>query len=56
MPLFHLGRQAIHDTFAVGSEGEDPVMENAIGNWRNAVVGLGLTIVVVGGALAVAFL
>lgn len=31
-------------------------MESAIGNWRNAVVGLGLTIVVVGGALAVAFL
>jgi hypothetical protein len=24
-------------------------------NWRNAVIGLGLTVIVVGGALAVAF-
>ena len=31
-------------------------MEETFGNWRNAVVGLGLTVVVVGTALALAFL
>lgn len=31
-------------------------MESAFGNWRNAVLGLGLTVAVVGGALAAAFL
>jgi hypothetical protein len=31
-------------------------MDHTFGNWRNAVVGFGLTVVVVGGALAVAFL
>jgi hypothetical protein len=31
-------------------------MDSTFGNWRNAMVGLGLTIVVVGGALAVALL
>ena len=30
-------------------------MDSAFGNWRGAMVGVGLTIVVVGGALAVAF-
>jgi hypothetical protein len=29
-------------------------MESTFGNWRNAIVGLGLTAAVVGGALAVA--
>ncbi len=31
-------------------------MDQTFGNWRNAIVGLGLTVVVVGGALAVAFM
>ena len=31
-------------------------MEETFGNWRNAVVGLGLTVIVVGTALAFAFL
>ena len=31
-------------------------MDSTFGNWRNAMVGLGLTIAVVGGALAVALL
>jgi len=30
-------------------------MDSTFGNWRSAVVGLGLTVAVVGGALAVAF-
>jgi hypothetical protein len=30
-------------------------MDSTFGNWRNAMVGLGLTIVVIGGALALAF-
>jgi len=29
-------------------------MESAFGNWRNAIVGVGLTVAVVGGALAAA--
>ena len=31
-------------------------MENSFGNWRSALVGVALTVVVVGGGLAVAFL
>jgi hypothetical protein len=31
-------------------------MENTFGNMRNAILGLGLTVAVVGGALAIAFL
>lgn len=31
-------------------------MESTFGNWRSAVVGIGLTIAVVGGAMAAAFL
>ena len=31
-------------------------MEETFGNWRNAIVGLGLTVVVVGTALALAFM
>lgn len=31
-------------------------MDSSFGNWRNAIVGLGLTAVVVGTGLAVAFL
>jgi len=31
-------------------------MENTFGNLRNAILGIGLTVAVVGGALAVAFL
>jgi hypothetical protein len=31
-------------------------MEETFGSWRNAVVGLGLTVLVVGSALALAFL
>ena len=31
-------------------------MDSTFGNWRSAIVGLGLTAVVVGGGLAVAFL
>lgn len=31
-------------------------MESTFGNWRSAVVGIGLTVAVVGGALAAAFL
>jgi hypothetical protein len=30
-------------------------MEETFGSWRNAVVGLGLTVIVVGTALALAF-
>jgi hypothetical protein len=30
-------------------------MENTFGNLRNAILGIGLTVAVVGGALAVAF-
>ena len=30
-------------------------MDSTFGNWRNAMIGVGLTMVVVGGALAVAF-
>ena len=30
-------------------------MENTFGSWRNAIVGIGLTVAVVGGALAAAF-
>jgi hypothetical protein len=30
-------------------------MDSTFGNWRSAMVGLGLTIVVVGAGLAVAF-
>jgi hypothetical protein len=30
-------------------------MENSFGNWRSAMVGLGLTAVIVGAGLAVAF-
>ena len=30
-------------------------MESTFGNWRSAVVGIGLTVAVVGGGLAVAF-
>ncbi len=30
-------------------------MESTFGSWRSAMVGLGLTVAVVGGALAVAF-
>ncbi len=29
-------------------------MDSTFGNWRNALVGVGLTVVVVGGALALA--
>jgi hypothetical protein len=38
-----------------GLEGEIS-MEETFGNWRNAAVGLGLTIIVIGTALALAFL
>jgi hypothetical protein len=31
-------------------------MDSTFGNWRNAIVGVGLTVAVVGGALAAAFL
>jgi hypothetical protein len=31
-------------------------MDSTFGNWRNAIVGVGLTVVVVGGALALALL
>jgi hypothetical protein len=31
-------------------------MEETFGSWRNAMVGLGLTVLVVGSALALAFL
>lgn len=31
-------------------------MESTFGNWRNMMFGLGLTVVVVGGALAIALL
>lgn len=31
-------------------------MDSTFGNWRNVMVGVGLTVVVVGGALAAAFL
>ena len=31
-------------------------MENTFGNMRNVIVGIGLTVAIVGGALAVAFL
>jgi len=31
-------------------------MDSTFGNWRSAAVGIGLTVAVVGGALAVAFL
>jgi hypothetical protein len=31
-------------------------MEETFGNWRNAMVGLGLTVLVVGSAMALAFL
>jgi len=31
-------------------------MDNTLGNLRNAILGIGLTVAVVGGALAVAFL
>jgi hypothetical protein len=31
-------------------------MEETFGNWRNAIVGLGLTLAVVGTALALAFM
>jgi hypothetical protein len=31
-------------------------VENTFGNLRNAILGIGLTVAVVGGALAVAFL
>lgn len=30
-------------------------MDSTFGNWRNAMIGVSLTLVVVGGALAVAF-
>lgn len=30
-------------------------MDSTFGNWRNAMAGVGLTMVVVGGALALAF-
>jgi hypothetical protein len=30
-------------------------MEGTFGNWRSAMVGLGLTVVIVGGGLALAF-
>ena len=30
-------------------------MENTFGSWRNTIVGLGLTVAVIGGALAAAF-
>jgi hypothetical protein len=31
-------------------------MDSTFGNWRNAIVGVGLTVVVVGGALALALM
>jgi len=31
-------------------------MDSTFGNWRNAMVGLGLTVVVVGAGLAFAFM
>jgi hypothetical protein len=31
-------------------------MESTFGNWRNAVVGLGLTVAIVGAGLAIAFM
>ena len=31
-------------------------MESTFGNWRNAIVGIGLTVVIVGGALAAALM
>lgn len=39
----------------VGDTGE-VVMESTFGNWRSAMVGLGLTVAVVGAGLAFAFL
>lgn len=37
-----------------GDKGE-AYMENTFGSWRSAAVGLGLTIAIVGGGLALAF-
>lgn len=31
-------------------------MDSTFGNWRNAIVGVGLTMIVVGGALALALM
>ena len=31
-------------------------MDQTFGNWRNAIVGIGLTIAVVGAALAIGFM
>jgi hypothetical protein len=31
-------------------------MESTFGNWRSAVVGLGLTVAIVGAGLAIAFM
>jgi len=39
----------------IGLREEDPVMERTFGdNWRNAVLGLALTVAVIGGGLAAA--
>jgi hypothetical protein len=38
-----------------GAQGKDQIMDQTFGNWRNTAVGLGLTVVVVGLGLAVAF-
>jgi len=51
---FTSGAPPSHDTFRVGKKGRT-AMESAFGNWRNAIVGIGLTVAVVGGALAAAF-
>lgn len=39
----------------MGLEGEF-IMEETFGSWRNAILGLGLTVIVLGGAFALAYL
>jgi hypothetical protein len=52
---FHLPDQSIRDSFGVGLEG-DFIMEETFGSWRNAILGLGLTVLVLGTAFALAYL
>ena len=45
--------ERLHVILASGKRGVRS-MESAFGNWRSAIVGIGLTVAVVGGALAAA--
>jgi hypothetical protein len=54
MPAFHVRLHSKRATF-LPFDGGGP-MDGAFGNWRSAVVGIGLTAVVVGAGLAIAFL